>query len=74
MDELGFKQLTRQTARGENLDEVLVKLASAVQNLGRARVRAALRHAIGALGLGFAHTPAFAALEDELARLEVSYG
>jgi geranylgeranyl pyrophosphate synthase len=74
LDAITYKQLTKQTARGEGLDEVMTKLAQAVEPLGRTRIREALCQATQELTPGFAGKPALDALRAELARLERSYG
>ena len=85
LDEVTYRQLAKQTARGENLLEVRQRLAQAVEPLGRERSRGSLRAALHGLEQALfcsraeppastAQRSAFLGLSAELARLEQSYG
>lgn len=74
LDEVTYKQLAKQTARGEALDEVLLRLADSVEALGRERIRTALQVSLRGLSDVFGTSPAYEALRAELTRLEKSYG
>jgi len=74
LDEITYKQLTRQTARGEVLVEVRQRLAQAVEARGRDAIRLSLSDALNRLELRFGERPAFVGLSAELARLKKSYG
>ncbi len=74
LDEITYKQLTRQTARREALAEVRQRLAQAVEARGRVAIRAALSDALHRLEPRFGERPAFVGLSAELGRLEKSYG
>jgi geranylgeranyl pyrophosphate synthase len=74
LDEVTYKQLTRLAGRGENLEELLPKLARAVGPLGRQRTHAALEEAMAGLREAFGPSQALEAFTAELSRLEMSYG
>ncbi|MFT3928309.1 MAG: polyprenyl synthetase family protein [Myxococcales bacterium] len=74
LDQLSYKQLSKQVGRGEQLVELKQRLAQAVEPLGRARVRLAVGAAMQELEGAFSHGAALEALAAELARLEQSYG
>ena len=74
LDEITYKQLTKQTARGEVLAEVRQRLAQAVEERGRNAIRRSLGEALHRLEHRFGERPAFVNLSAELARLEKSYG
>ncbi len=74
IDEVSFKQLARQVSRGDELDQARLRLADAVQSLGRERVREALSQALRELETHFDQSPALLALAAEITRLEKSYG
>lgn len=74
VDEVTYKQLTKQTARGENLADVRQRVAQAVEPLGRERIRGALREALHRLEQTFGQRSALLGLSAELSRLEQSYG
>jgi geranylgeranyl pyrophosphate synthase len=74
LDEVTYKQLSKQTARGENLPEVRQRLAHAVERLGRERIGLSLANALRSLEQVFGQRAAFLGISAELARLEQSYG
>lgn len=74
LDPLTFKQLAKQTGRGEELADIRARLALAVERLGRERISQALRAALLDLEQALGPSNALDALGAELSRLEKSYG
>lgn len=73
-DEITYKQFTRQTARGEQLEDLVRKLGGAVEDLARRRIARALCDAVDGLSQVFGQTPVIEEVRAGLATLEASYG